>query len=710
MRAVGTYAGWGDFFVRYDEKAKTFAINHEKKAGVIKNFKIDNIILNGKSLGGVESFEKCEYKTGRANTWESSYLFVKYSKGSTDVKDVTLKFNFDDKGVKIETRSSSNCIIELSGDISWGNGNPDDVYPMSTKKEEDIIRSAVGPAASNKDDMLFDRLSDDALCLKGGKALRIKYDYEKKSYVFKVTTGKLPSEKTIKITVQNSLIKDLYSITYTPLNKNTTFKKPPTGWMSWYSVEFEACEERILKNARWMSENLKKYGAECIWVDWEWRHRDYKGKYDDGTNSFCPDKQRYPQGLSHTADKIKELGLVPALWIAFSTDVGKNKFIEENPDMLLVELEKWWVGAYVYDYSHPAYLNGFLPEALSNVKKWGFEALKFDGLSDGLMWHDEKHQNMYNPNLSSKQAHRKVLEITRSVMGDNFYMLQCALANDHDLLCGIDYFDAARIGGDIFSWKDFMRCAVGTAMKFYSLHNNVVYTDVDCVVMREKFSDMNQAASRIYFVSMLGCPMNFGDEFDALDEPRLNLIKQCLPVLEMHPMDICKKKKPKGVLKMNLAIDKEWESYNVVNVFNTLSEKNSAEVDLDKDLGLDKSEYLVYDYTGDKFIGIVDSSFKVELDDCASKVFSVREKKNRPQLISTSRHISQGAAEIKDMQWNDDKELYISAELIENVPYTVTLYIPEGYSSKDLEHIEGAIYKKTIIPKSDGVTDIRIKF
>ena len=64
-----------------------------------------------------------------------------------------------------------------------------------------------------------------------------------------------------------------YHINYTPLNKNSTFSKPPVGWMTWYSVGFDACEETVLKNARWMSENLKKYGADCIWVDWEWCHK-----------------------------------------------------------------------------------------------------------------------------------------------------------------------------------------------------------------------------------------------------------------------------------------------------------------------------------------------------------------------------------------------------------------------------------------------------
>ena len=480
--------------------------------------------------------------------------------------------------------------------------------------------------------------------------------------------------------------------------------------MTWYAVKFDAGEEKVLKNAKWMSDNLKEYGADCVWVDWEWYHKDMEGVRDDGCDTFHPDKEKYPHGLKYVSDKIKEMGLTPALWIGFTCDPGKNEYIKENPEIILVE-ENWWCGRYFLDFSHPKYLNEFLPKALSQVFEWGYEAVKFDTLPITMIKHDLYHQNMYDPTLTTKEAFRRMIKKTRSILGKDMYMLSCAAINDRDVLWAADLFDSARIGGDIFEWGEFLKQGVEKTLRYYSLHNNVLYPDCDNVVMREEFNNLNQAASRIYFVSILGIPMTFGDEFDALDEKRIEFIKECLPILETHPMDICKHKLTGDVLKINLAINKEWESYNVVNVFNTTSETKSETVKLKSDFGLDDKEYIVYNYTDNEFVGITDESFEVKLDSCESKIFCIREKLDRPQLISTSRHISQGAAEITDMEWNAPcEELRIKAELVKNTPYTITLYVPDGFvAPAELTKISENIYTKTITP-AEKANEIKIMF
>ena len=357
-------------------------------------------------------------------------------------------------------------------------------------------------------------------------------------------------------------------------------------------------------------------------------------------------------------------------------------------------------------------LNEFLPKALECVPNWGYEAVKYDTLPMSMMKHEKYHENMYDPTLTTKEAFRNMIKKTRSVLGENCYMLSCAAVNDQDVLWGADVFDSARVGGDIFKWDEFLKEGVERTLRYYPLHNNVLYPDSDNVVMREEFNTINQAASRIYFVSMLGLPITFGDEFDALDEKRIEFIKECLPVLETHPMDIYRHKKPEEILKMNLAISKPWENYNVVNVFNMCADARSTEVLLKEELGLVGGEYIVYDYKLNRLVGIIDRTFTVSLGGCESRIFSIRENLGRPQVISTSRHISQGVAEIRDMQWNEQScELTIRAEVIRENAYTLTLYVPDGYvAPSDVEQVQNFIYKKTIVPKRTGNEDIKICF
>jgi len=711
LNGINTYASWDSYSVLFDKKKGDFSIKCLDKNDAVYNVGIDDIILNGKSIGSIGRFGKCTCKSQRAKTKEAVFLSVKYTEGNTELEELVLKFTVSSKGIKLDINSPQNCIVKLSGKLSWGDGGCINTYPMSSCKNNVVMRSATGPASSNKDDMLFDRLSDSGLLINGAESIRIKYNWHDKCYEFRAVTGKRPSQKSMCISALKDILANQYGIDYTPLSRNRIFKKSPVGWMTWYSVKFDACEERVLKNAKWMSENLKKYGAECVWVDWEWCHRDYSGKRTDGVDVFNPDKEKYPHGLKYISDKIKEMDLIPALWIGFTNDSAMNEYINENPEIIFAD-EPVWCGRYFFDFTHPKYLNEFLPKALSNVHKWGYDVVKYDTLPMAMMKHEKYHNRLYNPSLTTKEAYRAMIEKTRLELGDRCYMLSCCSDNDADVLWGIGVFDSARIGNDIFEWKEFLREGVERTIKFYPLHNNALIPDSDNVVLRDEFNDIYQAASRIYFVAMLGLPITFGDEFEALDDKRIDFIKSCLPVLDIHPMDAYRNKYPKDLLKMNLAIEKQWESYNVLNVFNYTAHENKTDISFSTDMGLDAGKYLVYDYTHNKFIGIKDLGFTVELKGSESRIFSIRRKKEHPQIISTSRHISQGAAEINDMQWVEkDSELKISAELIDNVPYVITMYVPDGFVAlEDLEYIEDNIYQKTVVSKFNGTKDINIKF
>ncbi len=655
-------------------------------------FKIafSNGSLNDITFNGIEN---CKVKSSK----------TKNGKQITAKNDSqSVKFILSNKGVKITLKSLTDIPITIGGKAQFGSGS-DNVFAMSTKKNSKIISTALGPATSLKDDMLFDRLTDSGLVFKG-KNYKLDYDWATNSYTFNFTAV----SGSLTICVKNGVMANQYGIDYKPMNFNRTFNSPPVGWMTWYAVKFDACEEKVLKNAKWQSENLKEYGANTVWVDWEWYHKDLSGIRDDGVDAFNPDPIRYPNGLKYVSDKIRELGLEPALWIGFTNDGAHNKYTKENPEIIFVD-EPIWSGRYFYDYTHPKYLNEFLPMALENVKKWGYNAVKYDTLPYANRMIEKYHDRLYDTSLTTKQAYRKMIEKTREYLGENYYMLSCAALNDDDVLWGLGVFDSARVGGDIFEWTDFLKLGVEKTLRFYPMHKSVFYPDCDNVVMREEFNDLYKSASRIYFVSMLGIPITFGDEFDALDDKRISFIKSCLPVLDIHPKNAYKTKNPKDVLTTNLAINKEWESYNVISLFNTKNNNQTITVSF-CELGLEKDKYFIYDYTCDKFLGEFDSEFTIDLNPCESRVLSVRKNLNCPQIISTSRHISQGAMEIENLGYNNG-ELNLTCNLIKNAEYTITLYIPNGYKvDSDLVKVQDNVYKKTIMPTKSGKHDITIKF
>ena len=256
MNETGRYASWGGYSVQYNEKAKTFSLKCNGKTNAVKNLKIEKISISNKTLDGLGAFK--QYKcTSITNNTNAAYLTVDFLKGCAELKTLKIRFVISDNGIEIAVGGRKECTVTLSGEMNWGNGKTEDVYPMSSQTKGSVIRTAVGPAASLKDDMLFDRLSDNALSLSGLENIRIAYDWNRKKYNFTAISGSSLNKRKMKICVQNGLLTKQYGIEYSPLNKNCTFKKPPAGWMTWYSVKFNACEEKVLKNAEWMNDSTK---------------------------------------------------------------------------------------------------------------------------------------------------------------------------------------------------------------------------------------------------------------------------------------------------------------------------------------------------------------------------------------------------------------------------------------------------------------------
>ena len=131
----------------------------------------------------------------------------------------------------------------------------------------------------------------------------------------------------------------------------------------------------------------------------------------------------------------------------------------------------------------------------------------------------------------------------------------------------------------------------------------------------------------------------------------------------------------------NLAINKPYEQWNIVDVFNTQEQDAEVMVDLQDDLHLDLEEgpYLVYDYWNKEFVGEIDRRFTVALRPCASKVFGVRRKLSRPQVLTTSRHFSQGAHDIVDMHWDEGRRTLSGvSKVVASDAYEIIFAVPEG--------------------------------
>ncbi len=93
----------------------------------------------------------------------------------------------------------------------------------------------------------------------------------------------------------------------------------------------------------------------------------------------------------------------------------------------------------------------------------------------------------------------------------------------------------------------------------------------------------------------------------------------------------------------------------------------------------------------------------------------MRKYLKRPQLLTSSRHITQGAAEISGMSWSGNV-LDICAELVEDDLYTVKIYVPAGYSVKSYEGFECVkmiserVCEAELMPMENKRYNLRVEF
>ena len=668
------YVNFRKYAVRYDIEKHTFTYWYAPMGRIVDKACIKGVYYNGDKLFSVEDYREVSFS--RLYNMDSSVLTIQYSGGPASQEELTLRFTVSKSGIRYKMECKGHLDFHIGGHLLWGSDMENNTFAVNLNRQGTDLRSGVGPASSAVDNALFDRDLDSAVEITGC-ATRIQFDWESKSYRFELNTEGNDYVRGFHVEAHEKVCERKFGFSYKGINKNNTFPTPPAGWMTWYAVQFRASEETVLENARWQAKNLLPFGANAFWVDWEWYHEDFSGVRTDGVNVFNPDPKRYPRGLKVVAEELKELGLVPALWIGATNEPTKNKYIEEDESVVLLQKPQW-CGQYFFDLSNPKVQEEIIPNAFRQLLDWGYEALKWDCFPVTIQLHDQYHDEMHDTELTTEQAVRKVVQAARDTVGPDFFMLSCSGDTTRDILMAADIFDAMRIGGDIFKWDEFIDQCVERVMKFYALHNVVLYNDPDNVVLRPKFNTYDQALSRICFVSLLGLPITLGDNLPDLPEDRVELLRRSLPTIDAHPMDIRETVHDLSVVKLNLAINRPFEQWNVVDILNLSTENSKVILDLKEDLHLEEGKVLVYDYWGEEFLGVFNKTIPMELRPYGSRVLSIRKLLDRPQVLTTSRHITQGLVDLVDVTWDEENNI-LSGEsnVVAGDPYEILLYMPK---------------------------------
>ncbi|MBN2183332.1 MAG: NPCBM/NEW2 domain-containing protein [Sedimentisphaerales bacterium] len=474
-------------------------------------------------------------------------------------------------------------------------------------------------------------------------------------------------------TVKEHYYRDILGVTYyKPIDK-THFPLPPSGWCTWYYYYYRITAQEVKRNAKWISENLKDYGAQFVQIDDGWQ------RSPNDTRDWTHVHQEYfPDGMADVASYIKSVGLIPGIWLAphgqsnrTVVDANPNVFLRKE-DGTLDEDRRRWEGLFLVDPSMEESLK-YMEDLFSTLCEWGYEYFKIDGQPPVVREYSQKGSFMKNPTDNTNELYRKTLESIRKTIGPDRYLLGCwGIPTE-----GIGIMDGSRTGGDIvLGWGGF-QTALRAVMAYYYQHNIVWYVDPDVMVLRSPLT-MEQARVWATLQGLTGQALMATDRMMDLSEDRVEILRRVYPAVDIRPLDLFPAQRNKKI--WDLKINHMGRNYDVVGVFN-FDENATEQMYLkwaDLDLPTDKPIH-VFDFWNKEYLGSWQAGMTLDMSPTSCRVLTLLPSNDQIQLISTNRHITQGWVDLISLKYDDANKTYSGkSRIIKNDPYEVRFVFPRN--------------------------------
>ena len=174
--------------------------------------------------------------------------------------------------------------------------------------------------------------------------------------------------------------------------------------------------------------------------------------YSNQWGDWLDTNDRFPSGLKNMADKIKNMGYKPGIWLAPFVANPKSKIFKHHPDWFLKNNSNKTFEArfttpidrYItpmsyrtLDPTHPE-VQMYLTEVFSKFKQWGYTYYKLDFMYPICLFKN------YYKNMTRAQALHEGMKTIRNAIGDDAYILTAV--SPLSPLVGV--VDAARMGVD----------------------------------------------------------------------------------------------------------------------------------------------------------------------------------------------------------------------------------------------------------------------
>ncbi len=508
-----------------------------------------------------------------------------------------------------------------------------------------------------------------------------------------------------------------------------TLKPQPSVYCTWYHAR-ASNEQKLLANGEFASRHLRPFGFSVVQIDDGWQARLPEGNtYSESQKNFkgvgpvkvfLGGNENFPNGMAYTAQRLREMGLIPGIWFMPFAGTWNNPYFADKQDLFAhwpdgTAAVTRWSGS-LLDLSNPK-TQAFVRDRVKRIADWGYGYFKLDGMHTGAVTHNVYVNTGYatsgtwlnsqnfvgdqqagpgaadvatpstllaDPRMTHIEAYRKGLEIVREAAPDVF-ILGCNVSqNMRSMGAAFGSIDAMRIGPDNGGagsgrWNAVM---VGPhhGSNLYFLNRRIWYNDPDPIYVRPS-NPLHAARLMASWVAVSGSMLTTSYQFSELPDERLDILKRVMPGHEAvaRPVDLFESKTARIWL---LTDARRNVRRDVIGLFNWKEkEPDTIIYDMGK-LGLDPEvTYVAFDYWADTFIEPIRGTLVQRLEPGSCRILAVRSAADHPQLVSTSRHITQGIIDVLDERRDQqEKSLCGRSLVVGGDPYELRIALPQDGS------------------------------
>ncbi len=426
----------------------------------------------------------------------------------------------------------------------------------------------------------------------------------------------------------------------------------PVGWCSWYQYFGRLAEDDLNSNLEWARQHRREVPLQLFQIDDGFEAK--VGDWEEVTD-------RFPSGVARWAQRIRDAGFQPGLWLAPFVAQPESKLVRTHPAWVLRTRRgrpvnagfEWNRLGRALDTTHPEVVDYVKKLVRVAVKEWGFDYLKLDFLYGGAL-----AGRRWDPTRTRAQAMYSILRGIRDEVGEGVTLVGCGCP----LGSAVGIVDAMRVTADVaprwnpayFGTEFFFRPepdfpsarnAIRNTLTRAPLHRRWWVNDPDCMLVRADASHLTPAEVQTLAtaIALSSGSMIDSDSLVGLSEERREWLARLLPILPTPArwIDWFDSSDPsRGILPL----EGPGGSWHLVALINWEDSPREVRIDL-KPLGLSgEGGFHSVDFWEASYARIDGSAWSGPIPAHGVRMLALRPAKETLAWLGDTLHISAGMA------------------------------------------------------------------